>query len=139
MLKLSKKSDYGLIAVRHLAMHHGSGAASAKDIAQAYGIPQPLMAKVLQRLARKGLLVSQHGSNGGYALARPPIKISALEVINAIEGPLMITSCVTSRGECFQTPRCTVREPLQKVNESIISALSSLSMAEMVSLVELRG
>lgn len=139
MMRFSKKTDYGLIAVRHLAMNYGKGRASAKDIAHAYGIPQQLMAKVLQRLARRGLLVSQHGSQGGYALARPPVFISALEVINAIEGPLVITSCVTAHGECLQTPLCTVREPLRKVNESIVSALGSLSMASMTSSVELRG
>ncbi|MBI4461420.1 MAG: Rrf2 family transcriptional regulator [Acidobacteria bacterium] len=139
MLRLSKKADYALIAVRHLAMHYGEGTASARDIAQAYAIPPPLMAKVLQRLARGGLLVSQQGSTGGYALARPPAFISALQVINAIDGPLMITSCVTSHGECMQTPRCTVREPLRKVNESIVNALGSLSMAVMASGLELRG
>lgn len=139
MLRLSKKADYGLIAVRHLALNYGKGTASAKDIAQAYCIPPELMAKVLQRLARRGLLVSQHGSHGGYALARHPGLVSALEVIDAIDGPVKITSCVTSHGECMQTPVCTVREPLHKVEESIVNALGSLTMAQMVSLVELRG
>ena len=130
MLKLSKKSDYGLMAVNHLARHHGEAACSAKDIAQAYGIPAGLMAKVLQRLTQKGLLRSQHGSNGGYTLGRPPEFISALDVIHAIEGPVMITSCNTQRGMCMQTPLCTVKEPLRKVNERIVNALSMLSIAE---------
>ena len=130
MLKLTKKADYALMALNHLARHYGEGAASAKDIAQAYGIPAGLMAKVLQRLARQGLLRSQHGTNGGYTLARPPEFITALEVINAIDGPVMITSCQTARGECVQTPMCTVKEPLRKVNERIVNALSALSIAE---------
>ena len=130
MMKLSKKADYGLMAVNHLARHYGEGACSAKDIALAYGIPVGLMAKVLQRLVHRGVLKSQHGTNGGYKLAKPPHFISALEVINAIDGPVMITRCVTARGECFQTPLCTVKEPLRKVNERIVSALSALSIAE---------
>ena len=130
MLKLSKRSDYGLMAVNHLARHYGEAACSAKDIAQAYSIPAGLMAKVLQRLAHKGLLRSQHGSNGGYTLARPPEFISALDVIHAIDGPVMITSCTTHRGLCVQSSLCTVREPLRKVNERIVSALSALSIAE---------
>ena len=130
MLKLSKRTDYGLMAVNHLALHHGEGAFSAKDIAGAYGIPAGLMAKVLQKLAHKGLLRSQQGSNGGYTLNRPPEFISALDVIHAIEGPVMITSCNTQRGMCVQTPLCTVKEPLRKVNERIVHALSALSIAE---------
>ena len=129
MLKLSKKSDYGLMAVNHLARHYGEAACSAKDIAQAYSIPGGLMAKVLQRLAQKGLLHSQHGTNGGYTLAKPPLFMSALEVIHAVDGPVMITSCITARGECFQTPLCTVKEPLRRVNERIVNALNSLSIA----------
>ncbi len=130
MLKLSKKSDYGLMAVNHLARHYGAGSFSARDIAVAYGIPAGLMAKVLQRLAQRGLLRSQHGSNGGYVLAKPPEFITALDIINAIDGPVMITACQTVRGECAQTPTCTVKEPLRKVNERIVRALGSLSIAE---------
>src|ERR1700675_3952374 len=114
MLKLSKKADYGLIAVRHLAKHGAGGACSAADISEACGISGPLMAKVLQKLAKGGLVMSRHGSGGGYQLARDPKQISAFEVINAIDGPLTITACVTSHGECEQAPTCTVREPLRR-------------------------
>lgn len=130
MLKLSKKADYGLLAVNHLAQHYGEGSFSARDIALLYGIPVGLMAKVLQRLVQRGLLKSQHGASGGYTLGKPPEFISALDVINAIDGPVMITSCTTVRGECYQTPTCTVKEPLRKVNERIVNALSSLSIAQ---------
>ena len=130
MLKLSKKADYALMAVNHLARHYGEGSFSARDIALLYGIPVGLMAKVLQRLVQKGLLKSQHGASGGYTLGKPPEFISALDVINAIDGPVMITSCTTVRGECYQTPTCTVKEPLRKVNERIVNALSALSIAQ---------
>ena len=131
MLKLSKKVDYGLIAVRHLAMHGAEGACSATEIAELYGIPTPLMAKVLQRLAKRGLVKARHGSGGGYQLARDPSTITALEVISAIDGPLIITSCVTSHGECYQSPTCTVREPLRRVNESIMQVLSAVTISQM--------
>ena len=131
MLKLSKKADYGLIAVRHLADHPLSSACSAKEIARAYGIPTELLAKILQRLAKNGLLISQHGTNGGYALARPAREISAFEVIRAIEGPLFITSCITDKRECGQMTRCTVREPLKKVNETLVKALSAVTISSL--------
>lgn len=139
MLRLSKKADYGLMAVNHLARRQSQGACSARDIAAAYNIPAGLLAKVLQRLAQKGLLRSQHGSNGGYLLARPAAFITALDVISAIDGPVMITACRTERGDCLQTPACTVKEPLHRVNERIVSALGSLSMAEMAAQANLRG
>ena len=63
-----------------------------------YGIPQEALAKILQRLVRSKLLISQHGTNGGYVLSRDPRTISALEVIRAIEGPLFITSCKSEKG-----------------------------------------
>ena len=131
MLKLTKKADYGLMAMKHLAEHADRGSCSAKDVAEAYGIPQEALAKILQRLAKAGLLTSQHGINGGYTLTRDPRTISAFEVIKAIDGPLFITSCVTVRGECGQVDRCTIREPLRKVNESIEQVLKNIKISQM--------
>ncbi len=144
MLKLSKKTDYGLIAVKHLATHGAEGSCSATDIAELYGISTPLMAKVLQKLSKGGLVTARHGSSGGYQLARDASQITALEVINAIDGPLSITSCITHRGQCYQTSTCTVREPLRRVNESILQVLGTVTISQMneepgeMSLVELR-
>jgi Rrf2 family protein len=129
MLKLTKKADYGLMAMKHLAENPGS--CSAKEMAEAYGIPQEALAKILQKLVKVGLLSSHHGMNGGYVLARDARKITALEVIKAIDGPLFITACVTTRGECYQTAKCTVREPLRRVNESIEEVLNKITIWEM--------
>ncbi|HYL15299.1 MAG TPA: Rrf2 family transcriptional regulator [Terriglobales bacterium] len=131
MLKLTKKADYGLMAMKHLAERADEGACSAKDVAEAYGLPQEAVAKILQRLAKSGLLRSRHGINGGYHLARSPHTISAFEVIRAIDGPLLITSCVTVRGACGQTDRCTVREPLRKVSSSIEDVLKGITISEL--------
>jgi Rrf2 family protein len=89
------------------------------------------MAKVLQKLAKDGLVMSRHGSGGGYQLARDPKQISAFEVINAIDGPLAITSCVTTRGECEQATTCTVREPLRRVNDSILQILKAVTVSQL--------
>src|SRR6476660_7543101 len=97
MYRLSKKSDYGLIALKHLAQHHDESV-SAREIAAQYHIPPELLAKVLQKLARKGLLVSQHGTNGGYVLARDPARIAIVDVVEALEGPISITPCERGDG-----------------------------------------
>jgi Rrf2 family protein len=138
MLKLTKKADYGLIALKHLAEAAARDAAngtvsacSAKDIADEYSIPQEALAKILQRLAKSGLLVSHHGTNGGYALARDAKHITAFEVIKAIDGPLFLTSCTTHKGECVQSTKCNVKEPLKKVNDSIHAVLNKITIADM--------
>lgn len=131
MLKLTKKADYALMAMKHLAEHALEGSRSAKDVADSYGIPPEALAKILQKLAKAGLLHSQHGINGGYTLARAAHTISAFEVIRAIDGPLFITSCVTVRGECDQSDRCNIREPLRKVNDSIEQVLKRIKISHM--------
>ena len=130
MLKLTKKADYGLIALKHLAMHSGAGSASTKDIAEVYGVPVPLLSKILQRLARNGFLKSEQGTNGGYRLARDPRFITALEVIRAIDGPIILTACFTDHNECTHSDRCSVREPLKKVHEGILRLLQSISISD---------
>ena len=86
MLKLTKKADYGLIALKHLAVN-APGSSSAKEIADTYGIPAALLSKILQNLVKNGFLRSEHGTNGGYKLARDPRDITAYEVIRTIDGP----------------------------------------------------
>ena len=130
MLRLSKKADYGLIAMKHLASAP-AGAASAREIARTYGIPSPLLAKILQKLARNGLLHSAHGTNGGYKLARDPRTISALEVIRTIDGPMILASCFTQSGACYHSGRCSVREPLRKIHLGILQLLGSITISEM--------
>jgi Rrf2 family protein len=131
MLKLTKKADYGLMALKYLAEHPETPALSAKDVADAYGIPAQLLAKILQRLTKTGLLRSHAGMNGGYALARDPRQISAFEVIHAIDGPLFITSCTKGAKSCDLTSNCTIKEPLARVNETIAGVLKSISIHDL--------
>jgi Rrf2 family protein len=131
MLRLTKKADYGLMALKYLAEHVDEGAQSAKDIAEAYHIPPQLLAKILQTLARGGLLSSHAGTYGGYALARAASEITAFEVIRAIDGPLFITSCITIHGTCDLAGHCTIKEPLRKVNDSIKELLNGIRISDL--------
>jgi len=133
MLRLSKKADYGLIALMHLASREAGRSASAKEIADAYSLPLPLLAKVLQKLTRQGFLAAVHGTNGGYRLARDAARISTLEVIRAIDGPVFLTSCSTRGTRCHQTPKCTARRPLEKIREDILRLLDGITISEMSS------
>ncbi len=139
MLRLTKKADYGLMALKYLAEQADRGSQSAKEIAEAYHIPPPLLAKILQTLTRAGLLVSHAGTRGGYALAKPSAEISAFEVIRAIDGPLFITSCITIHGTCDLHGTCTIKEPLRKVNDSIKDLLSGIKISHLVESGEAGG
>src|SRR5215813_1456246 len=134
MLRLSKKADYALMAMKHLAIRGDRGAqasSSAREIAELYDIPIELMAKVLQRLVRRGLLASTQGTRGGYQLARVPSQISVADVIQAIDGPVTVTACSTDDGQCEQFAKCNVRDPLWRVRERILTALGECTIAEL--------
>jgi Rrf2 family protein len=132
MLRLSKKADYALMAMKHLALRGDRGSSSAREIASQYDIPIELLAKVLQRLVRRGLLASQQGTRGGYQLARVPGQISVADVIQAVEGPVSVTACSsTDDGSCEQFSKCNVRDPLRRVRERILAALGECTIAEL--------
>ena len=131
MLRLSKKADYALMAVRHLALKSGPSSASAREIAEQYDIPIELMAKVLQRLVRAGLLISTQGTRGGYTLGRPASSISVADVIAAIDGPFTVTACSTEKNDCEQYSKCSIRDPLWQIRERIAVTLGTVSIAEM--------
>ena len=131
MLRLSKKADYALIAMKHLAKKNAGCSSSAREIAEQYDIPIELMAKVLQRLVRTGLLASTQGTRGGYTLSRPSTSISVGDVIQAIDGPFTVTACSTDNNDCEQYGKCSIRDPLWQIKERIVAALDTVSLSEM--------
>jgi len=131
MLRLSKKADYALMAVRHLALPDGPSSTSAREIAEQYDIPLELMAKVLQRLVRAGLLISTQGTRGGYTLSRMPAAISVSDVMQAIDGPFTVTACSTDNHDCDQYDKCSIRDPLWKIRERIAATLNTVTIAAM--------
>ena len=137
MLRLSKRVDYALMAMKHLAQKPGAPSTSAREIAEQYDIPIELLAKVLQRLVRTGLLVSTQGTRGGYTLSRPSAAISVADVIQAIDGPLTVTACSTEKNGCEQYSKCNIRDPLWQIRERIAATLDTVTIAEMAADSEL--
>ena len=143
MLKISKKSDYALMALQYMAtVQQGEMNAfnihrvvNTKEIAEEHLIPLELLAKVLQTLAKHQMIESQNGPKGGYVLAREPRDISIAQVLEAIEGPLGIADCYHEKDDdeaCEQMEHCNIRTPLLKVQESIMQLLSSMSIEDMM-------
>lgn len=137
MLRLSKKADYALIAMKHLAIHQDAGtSSSAREMAETYGIPLELLAKVLQRLVRARLLLSVQGTRGGYRLARQPMTISVVDVIQAVDGPVTMTACSPDDHRCDQYSKCSIRDPLWRVRTRILDALNTVTIAELAADVD---
>ncbi len=131
MLRLSKKTDYALIALKDLASSPEGSSSSAREIAARYNIPVELMAKVLQRLAKRGLLASHHGKRGGYDLARPATMISVADVIQAVDGPVAVTACSDIDETCEQYSTCNVRDPLWRLKDRIVRTLAEFTIDEL--------
>jgi FeS assembly SUF system regulator len=134
MLRLTKKADYSLIALKHFAARtcDTDQALSAKELADASGIPLPILSKLLQKLGKSGFLDSAYGTNGGYRLAKDPQDISILEVIRAIDGPIVLANCFTHDTSCGHSGRCTVKRPLRRIHEGILRLLQSVSIKDML-------
>lgn len=139
MLKFSKKVDYALMALQHIASVqfgelHRVRVINTKEIAEEYKIPVELLAKVLQVLAKTGLIESQNGPKGGYLLAREARQITIAQVIGAIEGPIGITDCYHDKeaSSCSQHEHCNIRTPLLKVQDSIYQLLNNMTIEDMM-------
>lgn len=134
MVRLSKKVEYGLIAIRHIATRTPGDVVTAKEIADRYQIPYELLAKVLQKLSRSGLIASQQGMRGGYTLARNPNEVSVSMIIGAIEGTNMgIAQCMTDGPDsCEVFKVCTIKSPLSKVQANIENAFNNMTLAQIV-------
>jgi Rrf2 family protein len=133
MLRFTKRADYGLMAVHYIAVQEALGPVSAKRIAEQFHIPSELLAKILQRLAKRGLIRSQNGPRGGYVLALRPTQISVGDVIRALEGPVRIVSCMEDSSDCPQLSHCSLRRPVQKLQAAMTQMLDGMSLAELTS------
>ncbi|MDX6750300.1 SUF system Fe-S cluster assembly regulator [Geminicoccaceae bacterium 1502E] len=132
MIRLSKLADYGIVIITHLA-RAGDRQQAAPEVAVATQVPQPTVSKILKHLVRAELLVSHRGAHGGYGLARDPGAISVAEVIEALDGPIALTSCIEpGHAElCGIEDLCPARSNWRKINHAIRHALDGISVAEM--------
>ena len=136
MLQLTKKTEYGLIALIHLADREGQ-IVSAREIAAHYPVPKRLMAEVLKELCQKELVHSTRGATGGYMLARPAYAITLGEVVHVLEGMPTLTSCESlalfrsDAGTCDVEPVCPIRSPIQRVRGAIWAVLQKTTLQDM--------
>lgn len=135
MLRISRMTDYGTMVLVHLAGHgasHARPVCSANHLAGETRLGLPTVQKLLKLLARGDLVHSVRGAEGGYVLSRPPERISAAQILDALEGPLSLTECSTSDSQCELEDGCRVGGAWQKINRAIRAALDDVSLADLV-------
>lgn len=135
LLRLSKRVEYGLMALQYLAKR--GSVATAREIADEYDISLVLLAKILQDLKRNGMIDSYQGVRGGYALMLAPQSISLSRVMNALEEDNSLTQCMTESGDlaeggCSRQGTCTIRGPLHKLQETLHRAMDSVTIAQLL-------
>jgi Rrf2 family protein len=134
MLQLSKKVEYGLIALRHMAMNPRGQVFTAKEIAVKYEISYELLAKILQKLTKAGVVSSIQGMRGGYSLSKNPNELRVSNIIRIIEEEKpTIAECYAEDGEnCSIFSACTIRKPLGKMQHNLNLLLENTTLEQIV-------
>ena len=128
---LRRNTDYALRAMVNLAEHYGREPLSTREIAQAEDISYQLTCKLLQKLHNASLVKSSMGPNGGFVLRRKPHKISLLEVIETIQGPLSVNRCLLGMEVCPRQKNCPITGKLAKLQKYISSYLKDITLDEL--------
>ena len=129
MLKLTRKVEYALIALRHLRRQDENILSSSKEIAEAYGLPTQLLAKTLQQMAREGLIIPVQGPKGGYRVTEKVADMNLSAFIELLEGPVGLMDCSID-SNCEQESLCNIRMPITKINSSIKKVFEGMTIAE---------
>ena len=139
MLKLTKKIDYGLMAIAYIAWNHRERVVNTKEIAEAYSIPVELLAKIVQRMVKGWLITSLSGPKGGYSLSSNPSDITVAQIIESVEGNINILNCSEEKsGRCYRFDRCSIRTPMQRLEHRILEMLDTTTLEELIEQFELK-
>jgi FeS assembly SUF system regulator len=131
-MRLSSMADYAVVTMCAAARHCGSKRISAAELAQEIGLPPPTVQKLVSLLSRAGLLRATRGAGGGLQLARPAAAITLADIVEAVEGPIALTSCVDQgRHDCQLEAGCSVRPHWEIVNEALRGALADVPLTRL--------
>ena len=130
MIRMSKLTDYAVVLLAHLA--RGERTLTAQELAAQSKVPLPTVSKLCKELSKVGILVSHRGRHGGYGLARPPERISVAEVVEALEGPIGLTDCVTPGAHaCDLASDCPAKATMDPVSRAIHGALQNVPLSSL--------
>ena len=131
-MRLTHLADYAVVMMTAAARRDANARLSATELSEDTGVPLPTAQKLMQKLAAHGLLVGQRGAGGGYALARPVAQITLADIVEAVEGPIVLTMCADGiNHECALDTHCRVKPHMSIVGDAIRTSLKSVSLQEL--------
>lgn len=134
MNKVHRKVEYALMALKHMAHKVPGELTTAKEIAETYKTPFDATARVMQVMTQKGWLKAEHGAFGGYQIMRDLAKVSLLDLIESLLGPMEIAKCLQKKEEpCEIKQNCNIATPMSVLNQRIIEFYKSTNIKELLS------
>ncbi|MEJ2408917.1 MAG: SUF system Fe-S cluster assembly regulator [Novosphingobium sp.] len=132
-MRLSSMADYAVVIMSAAARHCGGARVSAGQLAEETGLPAPTVQKLVSKLSAAGLMRSLRGVGGGLKLARPPAAITLADIVEAVEGPIALTGCLTPerKSECAREDVCNVRGHWPEVNAAVRGALAQVPLTQL--------
>jgi len=124
------KTDYGLIALKHMASLPEGDLANAREIAAHFNLPPNLLAKILQSLSQSGIIEATKGSGGGYRMVKSPHDVTLAQIFESIEGPVHMVMCTSNDGCCSIEDRCTVKNGLTNLERRFYEFFDSVTLAD---------
>jgi Rrf2 family protein len=115
-----------------VAAAEGGVRETTREVAEHQGIPKVFLPKIVQRLVQAGLLRAHRGPAGGIALSRPPDQINMRQIIEAMDGPIALNTCLLLPGECPRESICPVHEIWVKTQDDLLSGLESITLSKLV-------
>lgn len=132
MIKLSRKMEYALVALKHMLNKRPGERSTAKEVSDTYNTPFDVTARVMQILAQSSLLKSEQGSQGGYSIIKDLSKVTVNDLIEIIEGPTQIVKCLQDEAPCEVKTKCNIVSPVQQLNQRLIQFYSSVNLKDLL-------
>jgi Rrf2 family iron-sulfur cluster assembly transcriptional regulator len=131
-MEITRQADYAIRSMIYLAeLPLSDGRVSTATISEAQGVPLPFLTKVISRLATAGLVTTSRGMGGGVSLARPPEEITLLQVVEAVDGPIILNHCLLRSGTCEREPYCAAHDVWAEVQTHFVQELNAVTMQEL--------
>ncbi len=132
MNKVNRKLEYSLMALKHMAQKRPGELTTAKEVAESYSAPFDATARVMQKMAQRGLLKSEQGAMGGYQITKDLNRVTLLDLLNWVQGPTQITKCLHKNEPCEIQPVCNIKNPMTQLNHRLNDFYKSVTVQELI-------